>query len=211
MMAPPVKWSVRALGRAMRRLLRGRGRVGLPRSRSCPSPGSGEAKTVVRGQGRVRALGSGEAEFVIFRGRARVRALGSGEAEFVVFRGRARVRALGSGEAEFVVFWDRARVRALGSGEAEFVVFRSRARVRALGSGEAEFIVFRDRARVRALGSGEAEFPMAPEAGLGCCQPHSVEWHSSWSDACSAVFLSGRSVERRSDCGHFRLCRLEGA
>jgi hypothetical protein len=118
--------------------------------------------------------------------------MGSGEAEFVVFRGRARVRALGSGEAEFVVFWGRARVRALGSGEAEFVVFRG-------------------RARVRALGSGEAEFPMTPETGLGCCQPHSVEWHSSRSDVDGTVFLSGQSVERRSDCGHFRLCRLKGA
>jgi hypothetical protein len=192
MMASPVTWSVRALGRARRRLLRGWGRVGLPRSRSCPSPGSGEAETVVRGQGRVRALGSGEAEFVVFRGRARVRALGSGEAEFIVFRGRARVRAMGSGEAEFVVFQGRARVRALGSGEAEFVVFRG-------------------RARVRALGSGEAEFPMAPEAGLGCCQPHSVEWHSTRSDVGDAVFLSGRLVERRSDCSHFRLYRLKGA
>jgi hypothetical protein len=55
----------------------------------------------------------------------------------------------------------------------------------------------------RALGSGEAEIPMAPEAGLSCCQPHSVEWHSSRSDAGGAFFLSGRSVERRSDCGHF--------
>jgi hypothetical protein len=73
MMAPSMTWSVRALGRARRRLLRG----------------------------RVRALGSGEVEFVVFRGRGQVRALGSGEAEFVVFRGR--VRALGSGEAEFVV------------------------------------------------------------------------------------------------------------
>jgi hypothetical protein len=44
---------------------------------------------------------------------------------------------------------------------------------------------------------------MAPEAGLSCCQPHSVEWHNSRSDAGGAVFLSGRSVERRSDCGHF--------
>jgi hypothetical protein len=51
--------------------------------------------------------------------------------------------------------------------------------------------------------SGEAVLPMAPEAGLSCCQPHSVEWHSSRSDAGGAVFLSGRSVERRSDCGHF--------
>jgi hypothetical protein len=174
MMAPPMTWSVRALGRARQRLLRGRGRVGLPRSRSCPSPGSGEA-------------------------------------EFVVFQGRARVRALGPGEAEFVVFRGRARVRALGSGEVEFVVFRGRARVQALGSGEAEFVVFRGRARVRALGSGEAEFPMAPEAGLSCCQPHSVEWHSSRSDAGGAVFLSGLSVERRSDCGHFQLCRLKGS
>jgi hypothetical protein len=79
------------------------------------------------------------------------------------------------------------------------------------GSGEAEFVVFRGRARVRALGSGEAEFPMAPEAELGCCQPHSVEWHSSQSDAGGTIFLSGRSVERRSDCGHFRLCQLKGA
>jgi hypothetical protein len=201
MMAPPVTWSVRAPGRARRRLLRGRGRVCLPRSRSSPSPRSGKAETVVWGRGRVRALGSGEAEFVVFRGRARVRALGSGEAEFIVFRGRARVRALGLGEAEFVVFRGRARVRALGSGEAEFIVFRGRARVRALGSGEAEFVVFLGRAR--ALGSGEAELPMAPEARLGCCQPHSVERHSSRSDAGGAVFLSGRSVERRSDCGHF--------
>jgi hypothetical protein len=37
---------------------------------------------------------------------------------------------------------------------------------------------------------------MAPEAGLSCCQPHSVEWHSSRSDADDAVLLSGRSVER---------------
>ena len=44
---------------------------------------------------------------------------------------------------------------------------------------------------------------MAPEAGLSCCQPHSIEWHNSRSDAGSAVLLSGRSVERQSDCGHF--------
>jgi hypothetical protein len=176
-----------------RRLLRGRGRVCLPRSRSSLSPGLGEAEFVVfRGRGRVRALGSGEAEFVVFRGRGRFRALGSGEAEFVVFRGRGRVRALVSGEAEFVVFRGRGRVRALGSGEAEFVVFQSRGRVRALGSGEAEFVVFQSRGR-----------PMAPEARLGCCQPHSIERHSSWSDAGGAVLLSGRSVERRIDCGHF--------
>ena len=44
---------------------------------------------------------------------------------------------------------------------------------------------------------------MAPEAGLGCCQPHSVEWHNSRSGAGGAVLSSDRSVERRSDYGHF--------
>jgi hypothetical protein len=43
---------------------------------------------------------------------------------------------------------------------------------------------------------------MAPEAGLSCCRPHSGEWHSSRSRAGSAVFVSGQSVERRSDYGH---------
>jgi hypothetical protein len=44
---------------------------------------------------------------------------------------------------------------------------------------------------------------MVPEARLGCCQPHSVEWHSSRSGVGGAVLSSGRLVERRSDCGHF--------
>jgi hypothetical protein len=46
---------------------------------------------------------------------------------------------------------------------------------------------------------------MAPEAGLGCCQPHPGRWHSSRSSAGGAVFLLGQSVEGRSDCGHFGL------
>jgi hypothetical protein len=44
---------------------------------------------------------------------------------------------------------------------------------------------------------------MTPEAGLGCCQFHFVGWFSSRSGAVGAVLLSDRSVERRSDCGHF--------
>jgi hypothetical protein len=67
-----------------------------------PEPlGRARRKSFGRGQGGVRALGSGEAEFVVFRVLARVRALGSGGAEFAVFRVLARVRALGSGGAEF--------------------------------------------------------------------------------------------------------------
>jgi hypothetical protein len=44
---------------------------------------------------------------------------------------------------------------------------------------------------------------MTPEAGLDCCQPHSVGWLSSRSGVGDAVLLSDRSVERRNDCGHF--------
>jgi hypothetical protein len=44
---------------------------------------------------------------------------------------------------------------------------------------------------------------MAPEAGLGCCQLHSVEWHNSRSGVGGAILSSSRSVVRRSDCGHF--------
>jgi hypothetical protein len=147
MMAPPVTWSVRALGWARRRLLRGRDRVCLPRSRSSPSPWVGRG-------GVHRLLGPRPSPSPGV--------------------GRGGVR------------------RLPGQG-----------RVRALGSGEAEFVVFRGRGPVRALGSGEAEPPMVSEAGLGCCQPHSVEWHSSRSSAGGTVLLSGRSVERRSDCCHF--------
>jgi hypothetical protein len=117
-----VTWSVQALGRARRRLLRGRGRVRLPRSRLSPTPGvgrggaclprsspgprSGEAETVFRGRGRVRPLGSGEAE-TVFRGRGRVRALG-----------RARRRP--SSEAEAVSEpWGRARRNSSSSVEVE--------------------------------------------------------------------------------------------
>jgi hypothetical protein len=54
-------------------------------------------------------------------------------------------------------------------------------------------------------GSGEAEIPVAPEAELDCCKLHPGGWHSSRSGASGTVFLSGRLVEGRSDCGHFDL------
>jgi hypothetical protein len=44
---------------------------------------------------------------------------------------------------------------------------------------------------------------MAPEAGLGGCQPHPDGWHSSRSSTGGDVFLSCQPVERRSDCDHF--------
>jgi hypothetical protein len=139
MMAPPVTWPVRAPGWARRRLLRGRGRVCLPRSRSSPSPWVGRD-----GDRRLRprsspSPGSGEAEFVVFRGRGRVRALG-----------RARRSLSSSGaEPESEPWVGRGGVRRLlgprpspspGSGEAKFIFFRGRARVRALGRARQSFL-----------------------------------------------------------------------
>jgi hypothetical protein len=146
-----------------RRLLRGRGRVCLPRSRSSPSPWVG--------RGADRRLRPGPSPGV----------------------GRGGVRRLSGPRLSPSPGVGRGGVRRLPGPRPS----------PSPGSGEAEFVVFRGRGRVRALGSGEAELPMAPEAGLGCCQPHSIEWHNSRSGAGGAVFLSGRSVERRSDCGHF--------
>jgi hypothetical protein len=145
MMALPVAWSVRALGWARRRLLRGRGRVCFPRSRSSPSPWVG------RGGDRRLRLGLSPSPGV---GRGGVRRLPGPRPSPSPGVGRSGVR----------------RLPGLSPSPSP---------------------------------SGDAEFPMAPEARLGCCQPHSVEWHSSRSGAGGAVLLSGRSVERRSDYGHF--------
>jgi hypothetical protein len=40
---------------------------------------------------------------------------------------------------------------------------------------------------------------MAPEAGLSCCQPHSIEWHNSRSDAGSAVLFGSVDWSARQD------------
>jgi hypothetical protein len=71
------------------------------------------------------------------------------------------------------------------------------------GSGGAEFVVFRDLARVRALGRAERSFLWCLRPGLTACQSHSVKRHRSRSGTGGTVLLSGRSVERRSDGGHF--------
>jgi hypothetical protein len=149
------------------------GDVGAPPKLGSNLSSVAEAESEPLGRARQKSFG---------RGQGGVRALGSGEAEFVVFRGRARVRAQGSGGAEFAVFRVLSRVRALGSGGAEFAVFRGRARVRALGSGGAEFAVFRGRARVRALGSGGAEFSLAPLARPDCLSDslYRVALQSGW-------------------------------
>ena len=128
-------WLVYALGWAMWKLLRSRGRVCLPWPRSSPSPWFGRG-----GDRRLRP-------------------------------GRSPSPGVG---------WSPSP-----------------------GSGGAEFAVFRGLARVRALGRAERSFLWRLWQGLTACQSHSVEWHCSRSGAGGAVLLSDRSVERRSDCGHF--------
>jgi hypothetical protein len=126
--------------------------------------------------------------------------------------GRARRRPSAEARAESEP-WGRAERSSSSSGaEPESEPWVGRNGVRRLlglspspspGSGGAEFAVFRGLARVRALGRAKRSFPWCLRPGLTACQPHSFKWHRSRSGAGGAVFLSGRSVERRSDGGHF--------
>jgi hypothetical protein len=126
--------------------------------------------------------------------------------------GRARRRPSAEARAESEP-WGRAKRSSSSSGaEPKSEPWVGRSGVRRLlglspspspGSGGAEFAVFRGLARVRALGRAERSFLWCLRSGLTACQPHSVKWHCSRCSAGDAVLLSGRSVERRSDCGHF--------
>jgi hypothetical protein len=127
MMAPPVTWLVRALGRARRWLLQGRGRVCPPRSRSSPSPGFG--------RGGVRRL-----------------------------PGPSPSPSPGVG---------RGGVRRLPGPSPSPSPGVRRGGVRRLPRPSPS----------PSPGVRRGELPIAPEAGLGRCQPHSVEWHNSRSDA----------------------------
>jgi hypothetical protein len=126
--------------------------------------------------------------------------------------GRARRRPSAEARAESEP-WGRAKRSSSSSGaEPKSEPWVGRSGVRRLqglspspspGSGGAEFAVFRGLAQVRALGRAKRSFLWRLRSGLTACQAHSVRWHCSRCGAGGAVLLSGRSVERRSDCGHF--------
>jgi hypothetical protein len=132
--------------------------------------------------------------------------------------GRARRRSSAEARAESEP-WGRAKRSSSSSGaEPESEPWVGRSGVRRLpglspspspGSGGAEFAVFRDLARVQALGRVERSILWCLWRGLTACQSHSVKWYCSRSGAGGAILLSGRSVERRSDGGHF--CSAGGA
>jgi hypothetical protein len=186
----------------MWRLLRSRGRVCLPWPRPSPSPWVGRGGGRRQRPGRSPSPGVGRSGVCRLLGLSPSPSPGSGGAEFTVFRVLARVRALGRAE----------RSSPSSGAEPESEPWVGRSGVRRLpglspspspGSGGAEFAVFRDLARVRALGRAERSFLWCLWQGLTACQSHSVKWHCSQSGAGGAVLLSGRSVERRSDGGHF--------
>jgi hypothetical protein len=201
-MAPPMTWSVRALGWARWRLLRGRGRVYLPRLRSSPSPWVG------RGGDRRLRLGLSPSPRVGRSGVRRLPGLSPSPSPGV---GRSEVRRLPGLSPSPSPAVGRCGVRRLPGLSPSPSPGVGRGGVRRLPGLSPSLSPGVGRSGVRRLlglssspspGSGVAELPMALEAGLGCCQPHSAEWRSR-SGTGGAVLLSGRLEERRSDCGHF--------
>jgi hypothetical protein len=241
MMAPPVTWSVRAMGWARWRLLRGRGRVCLPRPRSSPSPwvGRGEDRRLRPGlslspgveQSGVRRLpglspspSPGVGRSGVRRllglspspssrvGRCGVRCLPGLSPSPSPGVGRSGVRRLPGLSPSLSPGVGRCGVRRLPGLSPSPSPGVGRSGVRRLPGLSPSPSPGVRRCGVRRLTglspspsprSGEAELPMALEAGLGCCQPHSAEWRSSRSGTGGTVLLSGRSEDRRSDCGHF--------
>jgi hypothetical protein len=120
--------------------------------------GRARRRSFGRGQGGVRPLGSGEAEFVVFWGLSPSPSHGSGGAEFAVFRGLSPSPSPGLGGAEFTVFRGLSPSPSPGSGGAEFAVFRGLSPSPSPGSGGAEFAVFRGLSPSPSPGSGGAEF-----------------------------------------------------
>jgi hypothetical protein len=174
-----------------------------------PCPGLGDVEAPLRSRSSLSSEAEVESEPL---GRARRRPSAEARAESEPW-GRAKWSSSSSRAEPESEPWGRAKQSSSSFGaEPEFEPWGRAKRSSSSSGAEPESEPWVGRSGVRRLpglspspspGSGGAEFPMAPRAGLGCCQPHSVEWHSSRSGAGGAVLLSDRSVERRSDYGHF--------
>jgi hypothetical protein len=191
-MAPPMTWSVRALGWARWRLLRGQGRVCFPRPRSSPSPWVG------RGGDRQLRPGPSPSPGVRRTGVRRLLRLSPSLSPGVGRSGVRRLPGLSSSPSPGV---GRSGVRSLPGLSTSPSPGVGRSGVHRLPGLSPSPSPGVGRSGVRRL--LELSPSPSPEAGLGCCQPHSVEWHRSQSGAGGVVLLSGRSVERRSDYGRF--------
>jgi hypothetical protein len=109
---------------------------------------------------------------------------------YPLWRGRSEPKVGRGGDFS----WGRGRVRAR-------TWFLPRSRLRpSLGVGRGGDLLPRPRPKV---GRGRAS--CRARGWTCCCQPCPGGWHSSRSGVSDAVFLSDRSVEGRSDCGHFDL------
>jgi hypothetical protein len=134
-----------------------------------------------RGQGGVRPLVSGEAEFVVFRGLSPSPSPGSGGAEFAVFRGLSPSPSLGSGGAEFAVFRGLSPSPSPGSGGAEFAVFRGLSPSPSPGSGGASYGAFGKAWMPVSLTLSSGTAAGMAQAALSFCQT------GQWSGEVTAV------------------------
>jgi hypothetical protein len=141
-------WLVCALGWAMWRLLRSRGRVCLLWPKSGPSPWVRRGGDRRLRPGRSPSPGVGRSGVRRLPGLSPSPSPGSGGAEFAVFRGLARVRALGRAE--------RSSPSSGAEPKSEPWVGRSGVR-RLPGLSPSP-----------SPGSGKAELPMVPAAGPDC-------------------------------------------
>jgi hypothetical protein len=202
-MAPPVTWLVRALGWARWRLLRGRGRVCLPRPRSSPSP------WVRRGGDHRLRPGLSPSPGV---GQSGVRRLPRLSPSLSPGVGRSGVRRLPGLSPSLSPGVGRSGVHRLPGLSPSPSPGVGRSGVRRLpglspspspGVGRSGVCRLPGLSPSPSPGVGRSGVSYGTWGGLGCCQPHSVVWHSSQSGAGGAVLLSGWLVERRSDYDHF--------
>jgi hypothetical protein len=134
-----------------------------------------------RGQGGVRPLVSGEAEFVVFRGLSPSPSPGSGGAEFAVFRGLSPSPSPGSGGAEFAVFRGLSPSPSPGSGGAEFAVFRGLSPSPSPGSDGASYGAFGKAWMPVSLTLSSGTAAGMAQAALSFCQT------GQWSGEVTAV------------------------
>ena len=154
-----------------------------------PCPGLGDVEAPPRSRSSLSSVAVVESEPL---GRARRRPSAEARAESEPW-GRARRSSSSSGAEPESEPWGRAKRSSSSSGAEPESEPWGRAKRSSPSSGaepESEPWVGRS-------------FLWCLWQGLASCQHHSVKWRCSRSGAGGAVLLSDRSVERRSDGGHF--------
>jgi hypothetical protein len=175
-----------------------------------PCPGLGDVEAPPRSRSSLSSEAEVESEPL---GRARRRPSAEARAESEPW-GRAKRSSSSSGAEPESEPWGRAKRSSSSSGAEPESEPWGRAKRSSSSSGAEPESELWGRAKRSSSSSGaepeskpwgrvKRSFLWRLRPGLAACQPHSIEWHSSRSGADGAVLLSDRSVERRSDYGHF--------